>query len=134
MITHTAQRHWLHFAITWSIVDEFIKSLFKVVLNPNQTGLFGRSKDRGGWISPKGLMRSYAPIFHPNSPEMVSNDIWYLHSSMESLKTTLWFRIFPQYGSKVTLSQGANFSLSVHKFLKICNFWPIWTIYTSNES
>ena len=79
-------------------------------IKPNQTGLFGRSKDRGGWINPKVLMRSYAPIFHPNSPEMVSKDIWHIHSSIESLKTILWFRIFPQCGSKVTSSQGANSS------------------------
>ena len=105
-----------------------------VSLNPNQTGLSSQSKDRGGWISPKGLMRSYAHIFHQNSPKMVSNDIWHLHFSMESLKTTLWFRIFPQCGSKVTLSQGANFSAFSTQILKIYNFWPIWTIYTSNES
>ena len=59
------------------------------------------------------------------------NDIWHIYSSIKTLKTILWFKIFPTKYPNLTKP---NYELPLWNLLKIYCFWQIWTIYTSNES
>ena len=127
------------FSSFWLLQHTQCKTLSskKFFFNPNQTGLFGQSKSRGeggGNESKRRIFESYAHNGHPNLPQMVPNDILDLFPFMQSLKTILWFTMFPKCGAKITLSGGIIFSAFSTKFLKIYHFSPILTIYTSNES
>ena len=58
----------------------------RVLLNPNQGGLSGRSIEWGGVESArKTFEASKAQIFTQISPNMVSNETWYLCTPIETL-------------------------------------------------
>ena len=58
--------------------------------NPNQTGLFGLSIDRGGVECARRTFRAIsASFFIRNQPNMVSNESWHLYLPLEPLNTIL---------------------------------------------
>ena len=79
-------------------------------LNPNQHGLFGLSIAwGGGGIKTTGLLGCNIVIFHPNQPNMVSNESWNVYPPIKCLKTFLCFAVFLHLGPEVAEFELENF-------------------------
>ena len=63
----------------------------KELLNPNQSGRFGQSIERGGGVEcAHRPFRAITPLFFiRNQPNMVSNESWHLYLPLEPLNTFL---------------------------------------------
>ena len=55
----------------------------------------------GDGIKTKRFLGCYGLIFHPNQPNMVSNESWNVYPPIEYLKTILCFVVFPYHGPEV---------------------------------
>ena len=64
----------------------------------------------GGGIKTTRFWGCYGLIFHPNQPNMVSNESWNVYPPIEYLKTILCFVVFPYHGPEVAQFERENFS------------------------
>ena len=76
----------------WVSMNQFLTFCKRIgnFLNPNQSGRFGRSIERGGVECARRSFRAISSLFFiRNQPNMVSNESWHLYLPLEPLNTIL---------------------------------------------
>ena len=101
------------------------------MFNPNEPGLFGPSRSRGGVECARRSFWAISSLFFiTNQPNKVSNESWHLYLPVESLNTILSCTVLPWDGTEVDYFDRGNF---LHNFWKFVIFRPTWTICISKK-
>ena len=87
--------------VCWGIGLIFISLNFKSGLTLIRAGFLVDLNSGGGGIKTSWLLGCHIVIFHPNQPNMVSNESWNVYPPIEYLKTILCFVVFPYHGPEV---------------------------------